>query len=1675
MLNKENLNKMRNHILTIAIIFGLLPLSAQMVDNGVTRFGNEWINYGKSYIKISVEKTGIHRISYDDLLSLGMPSDISGSQFQLINNGEEVALMTTTESNWSSGDYFLFFGEKNDGDADKYHYRDWTTDQLNPKQSLYSDIRSYYLSWTDASVQNLRYEEVENDLSGSLPAKKEFYMHKEEKVFGSKHWGPLPPDVPQIKFSSFLRTEGFGNEIVPEHILNFSPTNVFDAPVQPRVEARVGGNSSASHIIEVSVNDLLLDVDEFSGARIRDYSLSFDNRELKSNTQLKLSGKAIADLFIVGHASLVYPREFNASDKSTFSFEQEGNSFNDYYEIEDFAAGTQNIVFDIENKRFINAIVENGVAKFFLPQGGELRSTYYLGSDESFTEPSNMSAISFNFYDDMNPEYLIITSEALNPSDNPNNAVQQYAQFRRSALGKEFKTEVINIEEIIDQFGFGIKGNAYAIRNFSQYMKDKWPDFKLVFIIGKALDYSLKNRQTNIVSQVPTFGNPGSDNLMFSDQGLTYPNVGTGRLAAQTEEDVLNYLDKIKAHAELVNVENKTIEERIWRKDVIHLSGGDAGNQEQLFQHLSSMEEILENGEFGANVFTFRKTSADPVQTAASQEILKKIDNGISMLTFFGHSSASTFDFSVEDPTKYKNEGKLPLILSMGCNSGDIHQTIESLSEQMILTKDVGAIAFVASSGSAFPSPLAVLGKDFYDKLADDFYGQPIGTAIQKMQIDLYSPDQTKVRTLHEQNTLHGDPALSLFYADAPDYVVDFSSISTGGEVGTNDDKINISFDIVNLGRGVRDSIDNMLVHEYGDGQSDTVYFKTVAPTNREFVELNLDNPGPRSLGKNTINIVLDIKNAVAESPNPQAEENNDLKRAYANEGYCFFIFDNSAFPIYPRDFAIVNKQNITLKASANNAFAPKQSYTIQIDTTELFDSPFLKAGEVTSSPGLIQWNPEIQFEDEVVYYWRISLSDMSEAIWNGSSFVYLDDSSEGWNQSHLYQWQKDDYTNYAYSEETRQFVFAENINDVKIETGVYPNQTPKIIIRNESSEYLPFLGDGEIPSGLMIAVLDKDTGIPWRNDPNQGGLYGSDLHQPWAQQYEQFPFRTNNVTNRRNVIDFIDDVVPDGSYVALYTLQRADINQFGSYRASQWPEDATINTDGKDIMSVLESHGATRVRELLEEEVPYVFIFRKNDPSFEPVEVLAETTTVSLEVDFNVIGRWFEGDVTSTVIGPAAEWNRLEWTLDSNVDEDEFRLDIYGIKANGDEELLFPNIEDFDFDLSFVNSNIYPNLRLMFYSKDETKRTSAQMGYWRVLYKEKPEAVLHLDEKYVFESDTLFLGEQLKFSTVATNITTSDMDSLLVKFSITDEANQVTNVFKYLEPLKGEGTIDIDFEYDTDQLLGLHRFAVEINPEMAQPEQFLFNNIGVRDFVVQGDKINPILDVTFDGLQIMDGDIVSPRPHIRVDLKDENEYLFINDINSFDLALQKEPDNQSFPVDLSGANIAFTPADSTSGNVAHLDFYPELESGEYILYVQAKDVSGNLSGDQDIEVRFVVVEESQVSNVLNYPNPFSTSTQFVFTLTGFEVPEIFTIQIMTMTGKVVREITREELGNLRIGVNRTDFKWDGTDEYGSKLANGVYLYRVLTSQGGEKLDQFYNEDIDGFFKEGFGKLVIMR
>ena len=89
-------------------------------------------------------------------------------------------------------------------------------------------------------------------------------------------------------------------------------------------------------------------------------------------------------------------------------------------------------------------------------------------------------------------------------------------------------------------------------------------------------------------------------------------------------------------------------------------------------------------------------------------------------------------------------------------------------------------------------------------------------------------------------------------------------------------------------------------------------------------------------------------------------------------------------------------------------------------------------------------------------------------------------------------------------------------------------------------------------------------------------------------------------------------------------------------------------------------------------------------------------------------------------------------------------------------------------------------------------------------------------------------------------------------------------------------------------------------------------------------------------------------------------------------------------------------------------------------------------------------------------------------------MPDGIKIQILTVSGRVVRTITQDEIGPIHIGNNQTDFAWDGRDEFGDQLANGVYLYKVTLRVNGENV-MLRSSASDKAFKNGYGKMYLLR
>ena len=91
-------------------------------------------------------------------------------------------------------------------------------------------------------------------------------------------------------------------------------------------------------------------------------------------------------------------------------------------------------------------------------------------------------------------------------------------------------------------------------------------------------------------------------------------------------------------------------------------------------------------------------------------------------------------------------------------------------------------------------------------------------------------------------------------------------------------------------------------------------------------------------------------------------------------------------------------------------------------------------------------------------------------------------------------------------------------------------------------------------------------------------------------------------------------------------------------------------------------------------------------------------------------------------------------------------------------------------------------------------------------------------------------------------------------------------------------------------------------------------------------------------------------------------------------------------------------------------------------------------------------------------------------------MPYVFDIQIYTITGRLIKTIDLLAEEGVHFGYNITEYAWDGRDEFGDLLANGVYLYKVNAKFRDRFGVKKREENLpDGLFKNGFGKLYIMR
>jgi len=203
-------------------------------------------------------------------------------------------------------------------------------------------------------------------------------------------------------------------------------------------------------------------------------------------------------------------------------------------------------------------------------------------------------------------------------------------------------------------------------------------------------------------------------------------------------------------------------------------------------------------------------------------------------------------------------------------------------------------------------------------------------------------------------------------------------------------------------------------------------------------------------------------------------------------------------------------------------------------------------------------------------------------------------------------------------------------------------------------------------------------------------------------------------------------------------------------------------------------------------------------------------------------------------------------------------------------------------------------------------------------------------------------------------------------------------------------------------------------------------------------DDEGPTVEVFMDDENFISGGETSDDPILLVNLTDDLGINVTGNSIGHDLEAVLDEDTRNSIVlnDYYEAEAD----DFRKGKVRYPLF--DLEPGLHTVSVRAWDVANNSAQGK---TEFIVAADGAdaISRILNYPNPFTDRTCFQFdhTLVGQEVEAI--VQIYTISGRLVKTLTRDF--PFADGTVRLDdcIEWDGLDDYGDQLARGVYLYQV--------------------------------
>lgn len=1545
---------------------------------------SSWINFNQTYVKIGVARDGIYRFKYVDLVNLGLPvSSINPKLFKLFVRGSEVPVFVFGEddNSFDLQDYVEFAGQRNMGG--KHRELNPFGEPYNEYLGRYSDTTIYWLTWGQSNgLRVVTSSGNPNIIADTLKYYPEVIHYERDVWFDFSMADLVRREMP---FWYENKTWVDGQLGVGVRNYTFSVSNVFpNKPFQvfARLQNYASNVSQNAHLLAISVNTTEL---QDSG-----YIAKFQQKILK--------GTYSSNLLANGNNTLKIHSFPTTATLNSSAF--------DWYEV--------------EYPRFLRTYSDSLLFNFpflsnaALPYNMQITNVntdniviWKYGSNyKRFILPRLNNAI--NLYDTLNSgdkyslqrEDRILTpkiyyaKQFVNLS-NPQNKADYIAITHKAFLSKTIQyssfiasnygitTKVIDVDDIYDEFAHGFF-IPEAIRDFLKITHTNWqaPKPKYVALIGGATYDYYGNKHKYFSNIPPVYNYVPSFGASVSDNWFVTWDT-TGAYVPQMNVGRL----PVKTNTELESYFNKHINHisspfNEWNKNYLFFSGGTSNDQNQLNQLREVNNFVLNN-------------YATPAPIGGNSNHFYKTMNPT---TNFGPFTAAEVQRAIDVGAVF-----ISYIGHSGTQTWDnsITQAVQLKNKvnRNPLISDFGCSTarFAESDVTSF-SQLFVLSND----------GQAIAyignSSLGFLSTSVLVPKLFYKKMLQD-SVYNISEALKL---------AKLEMLQTYGSTGV--------YQLF--------ALTNTLI-------GDPIVALPIPPKPNLFITGNRISFSNSSLTDDLDSIkilfsYLNIGKVLADSFNIKVFNNYaDTLRIIMNKRLLLPKFSDTV-EVY---FKMKNKPGI-------------HQLRIALDTENEIDEITKTDNEVNFSLTVASTSLRTTLLNEVenglvdtIYYINpvgkpvsdsisVEISSNSNFSFPETKIVPVDTFFTKINLSNLINnkryWLKTKITNTEYFGKVTSFVFG-NSAKYLLKDSLSFNKAQKTNIKfrdsrlvlDSASYKLSAISAGFWVGSTALISLNSTNFIP------ENTLRGHHicLFQDSTYEfkgYRLFDLHGGGTTATNNYINFLDTLSSDLIVVIAVSNEG---------RVTSVPLRNRIKTLGSKYIDSLGEGGS------------WAIIGKKGAPQGTVPEAFALPATVRVEVDTTIYKRYNNGTMLTSQLGPVSKWENLkvEQAVGTNYS---INYRPIGIKEDGTTDTLgYLSFNNNLSDLSNINAKVYPYLKVLAVFNAASNAVSPSLSSLGVSYVQLPELGVNYQTVSV-SKDSVFKGDSLVIKSKIYNAGESTAENVKVVFELIKPDNSkrvlLEKVFPIILPFEKKS---IDYVYRSSNWDGIGNFAVNVIVDSGNYVKELFedNNLYRVFFKVKEDTVTSIKETSFtftvNDKEVFDGDYLPSRPKMKIVM----QYPTWFDLD----------DSTAVQFNLSGMQINRAKFDEvkfdTINRTITFNYSPVLADGEYQFRIFAKDVNGSISEVPSFEKYFVVVNQLKILHVYNYPNPFSTNTNFTFKLT--QIPDELIIKVYTIAGRLIKELkkTSNELSS--------DFNyipWDGRDEDGDVIANGVYLYKVIAKHGGK-------------------------